>query len=215
MSEQVTPDHEGMMDPGRVAALSDGVFAIVMTLLVFEIKLPEQSVSILADLYGLRFSLIGYVVSFALLGIYWVGHRAQFHYIRRADQNFHWLNLLFLAFSAVIPFTTRLLSSHPGQPLAIAVYGGNLILIGLSLYLIWTYATRGHRLVDKDLASMVIRFGTLRCLLAPAGYVVAIAASFIDPAISLIVFVIVPVLYILPGLHRMWVRAVESLPAAE
>jgi uncharacterized membrane protein len=193
------------MSSTRIEALADGVFAIVMTLLVFDLRLPEVPLEELpAALIALWPKFLGYAVSFLLLGIYWIGHRNQFNFIRRADQNFHWLNIFFFGVVCLVPFSTGLLSRYPDAVLAIAIYGLNLISIGVALFFIWTYATyRGH-LVDGDLPPAVVRLGKQRSLLAPACYIVAILAGFINPRISLVIYALVPLIYIFPGLQHFW-----------
>jgi uncharacterized membrane protein len=194
-----------MMSTHRVEALSDGVFAIVMTLLVFDLRLPEATLAELpAALATLWPKFLGYAVSFLLLGIYWIGHRNQFNFIRRADQNFHWLNIFFFGVVCLVPFSTGILSRYPDALLAVTIYGINLITIGVALFSIWTYATyRGH-LVDADLPRAVVRLGKQRSLLAPACYLVAILAGLIDPRLSLVIYALVPLLYIFPGLQHFW-----------
>jgi uncharacterized membrane protein len=193
------------MSTHRVEALADGVFAIVMTLLVFDLRLPDATLAELpAVLAALWPKFLGYVVSFLLLGIYWVGHRNQFNFIRRADQNFHWLTIFFLGVVCLVPFSTGVLSRYPDALLAVAIYGVNLVLIGVALAIVWTYATyRGH-LVDADLPRAVVRLGKQRSLLAPACYIVAILAGLIDPRLSLVIYALVPLLYIFPGLQHFW-----------
>ena len=207
----------GHLNTYRIEALTDGVFAIVMTLLVFDIKIPNVPIAALPSaLVGLWPKFLGYVVSFVLLGIYWVGHRAQFNFIRRTDQNAQWITILFLSFSAFVPFSTGLLSRYPREVLAIAIYGINLILIGVALYWHWWYATTDYHLVDEDISPVVVRLGAQRCLLAPIGYIIAIGLAFINPYLSLITCAIVPFLYILPSLQRVWGHIViHSLPETE
>ena len=204
-------DHEihpvGTMGTGRIEALSDGVFAIIMTLLVFDIKLPDVPPQELASAILLLWpSFLGYGISFVLLGIYWIGHRAQFQFIQHADQNLHWLNMLFFALSGLIPFSTGLVSGYHDQFLAVALYGLNLSLIGVALYFHWLYATHNTRLVGEALSPVVIRFGTQRCLLAPTGYAIAILMGLISPIVSLILFAVVPIFYIVPWLQRVWLH---------
>ncbi len=195
----------GAMTTSRIEALSDGVFAIVMTLLVFDLRLPDATVVDLPTaLTSLWPKFLGYVVSFLLLGIYWVGHRNQFNFIRRADQNFHWLNIFFFGVVCLVPFSTGILSRYPDTLLAVTIYGINLIMIGVALFFIWTYATyRGH-LVDADLPRPVVQLGKQRSLLAPACYLVAILAGLLDPRLSLVIYALVPLLYIFPGLQHFW-----------
>lgn len=201
------PHPVGTMGTGRIEALSDGVFAIIMTLLVFEITIPSVPPQDLpAAVISLWPYFIGYAVSFVLLGIYWTGHRAQYNYIVHADTNLHWLNMLFFAFSGLVPFSTGLVSRYPDQWLAVALYGLNLIMIGVALYLHWLYATRHSRLVGDDMTPFVRRFATQRCLLAPACYLVAIVLGLITPFLSLFVFALVPIFYILPAFQRLWLH---------
>ena len=82
----------------------------------------------------------------------------------------------------------------------------NLILIGVALYLHWRYATHHSRLVGKDLTPFVRRYATQRCLLAPACYLVAIVLGLINPLISLLVFALVPIFYIVPAFQRLWLH---------
>lgn len=199
------PDPVGQMSTHRVEALADGVFAIIMTLLVFGIQVPEVPADQLpAALLELLPNLEGYLISFVLLGIYWVGHRNQFNFIRRADQNLHWLNILFFGLSGLVPFFTGLVARYPGELLVEALYGANLVLIGLALFLHWSYATRNRRLVDPDIPRAAIRIGKQRSLLAPACYLVAILVGLINPRLSLTVYALVPLLYIFPGLQHFW-----------
>jgi uncharacterized membrane protein len=201
------PHPVGTMGTGRIEALSDGVFAIIMTLLVFEITIPSVPPQELpAALISLWPYFVGYAISFVLLGIYWTGHRAQYIYILHADTNLHWLNMLFFSLCGLVPFSTGLVSRYPEQPLSVVFYGLNLALIGVALYLHWLYATHDSRLVADDLTPLVRRFGAQRCLLAPAIYVVAIAVGLVNPTISLLVYALVPIFYILPSFQRLWLR---------
>lgn len=156
-------------DSMRLEALSDGIFAVAMTLLVFDIKAPDVPAEQLPSaLLALWPNFFCYAVSFALLGIYWWGQVAQFQYIRKVDDKMTWLTIVLLAIVALLPFSTGLLSKDPYTMLSIAIYGLNLTAIGILLFLIWKHATDGRRLVDKNLPVRVIRFAYLRCLVAPA-----------------------------------------------
>ena len=182
----------------RLQTLVDGVFAVVMTLLVLEIKVPRAG-HLLHDLLGLQATLLSYALSFVIAGIYWVGHHNQFAYIRRADRPLLWINILFLMCVAFIPFSAALLAKFPDQRVALIVYGADLIVVGLILYLHWWYATSNHRLVDADLDPRVVRLATTRILMAPVIYLCAIGLSFLNTAVSIGIYVLVPVLYIVPG----------------
>lgn len=194
----------------RVEALTDGVFAVAMTLLVFEIKVPgllrEASASGLArKLVALWPNFVGYAISFFILAIYWVGHHNQFHFIRRTDRPFLWLNVVFLFFVTLIPFSAALISAHPDEFIAIAFYGCNLIAVGLLLYSIWLYATRNRRLVDHDLSHEAVRQASQRILIAPCAFAVAIALGLFSTRASLALYALTALYYFFPsGIDVHW-----------
>ena len=181
----------------RIEALSDGVF--------LSAGASPPTPSEVAAAGGLAPALLAlwsrfltYALSFGLLGVYWVGHHVTFHFIRRTDRTLLWINIAFLLCVASMPFTTALVAQYHQDPTALAAYGGALILTGLALESHWWYATSGHRLVDRDLDPRVITYGSRRILFAPATYLVSIVIAFLSPTASLLIFVIVPILYIVP-----------------
>jgi uncharacterized membrane protein len=188
----------------RIEALTDGVFAVAMTLLVLDIKVPEfqQSLTaaeLAAKLFALWPKFLSYTISFVILGVYWVGHHVQLSFIRRADRPLLWINIFFLLWVALVPFSTALLSEYPKTQLAIGVYGANLIAIGLTLAFHWGYATNGYRHVDPDIHPGLVRAAMARTLIGPFIYIIAIGLSFLRAEVSLALYALVPVLYILPG----------------
>ncbi len=194
-------DRPGMagLRTARVETLADGVFAIAMTLLVLDIRvpLPHDPAHLPERLLDLGPNLFSYALSFVVLGVYWVGHHNQYRFIQRADRAFLWINILFLLSIAFIPFSAGLLAEYPAERLAVAVYGGNLVVVGLVLYLHWWYAT-SHRLAD-DVPPEAARSAARRILLAPFLYVVAVGLSLWTTRASLTLYVLVPLLYILPA----------------
>lgn len=190
----------------RIEALADGVFAIVMTLMVFEIRVAEGTGQPLAaSLLALWPKFFAYAVAFVQLGIYWAGHRSQFGFIVREDHALRWINLAFLALVSLIPFSAQLLGTHVGEPLALAIYAGNMIAVGLVLHGHWQYATRHRRLVADDLAPEVISTGARRTLTAPPLYALALLLSAVSPALTLAGFALVPIFYLFPALiDRVW-----------
>lgn len=170
----------------RIETLTDGVFAIAMTLLVLEISVPEISHSsgtedIVTELSRKLFELwpkvLSYVISFVILGIYWIGHHNQFHYIKRSDRILLWITILFLMFVAFIPFSTALLREYGDQQISVIIYGINLILTGLSLYLQWWYAaTKDRRLVESDLDAYMIKMAGRRVIIGTLVYLISIAS---------------------------------------
>ncbi len=140
----------GEKETGRIEAFSDGVYAIAITRLVLELKVPQ-------DMSGpaLRHALVGqwpdyaaFLVSFATIGIMWINHHRLFTLIRRADHMLLALNLLLLLGVTVVPFPTSLVSrylGHDGERLAALVYAGWFVVIALAFNLLWRYASSPAR----------------------------------------------------------------------
>ena len=125
---------ERLHDPARVLALSDGVFAIIVTLLVLEIHVPEltQGHSLNEALAELRPSLVAFVISFVLAGMYWVGHRDLFALIRRTDRGLVWLNILYPLPLCLLPFGAGLVGRYDQEPVALRIYGLLLVAIAVA-----------------------------------------------------------------------------------
>lgn len=188
----------------RIEALTDGVFAVAMTLLVLDIKVPElpqptATEELVRQLFALWPKLLSYAISFVILGVYWVGHHVQLSFIRRADRPLLWINILFLLWVALVPFSTALLSAYSQSQAAVIIYGANLIAIGLSLAFHWWYVTTERRHVDPDMHPGLVRGAMFRTLMGPVVYLVAIAVSFFTTQLSLVLYALVPILYIVPG----------------
>jgi uncharacterized membrane protein len=202
--------NQGGLSKARIEALTDGVFAIAMTLLVFGLKVPQvphhqPSEPLRSALVALWPQLLSYATSFVILGIYWVGHHNQFHYIRRADRSLFWINIGFLMFVTFIPFSTGLLGQYPEERISTAVYGCNLIIVGLLLYLHWMYATGGYRLIDPGTSPKVIKLAKRRILAAPVVITISIVFSFYSIKLSLLLYLLIPLYYIVPGtIDRAW-----------
>ena len=150
---------EDQLGLSRIAALSDGVFSIVITLVIFDIKLPTDTT---AENLGERvLSLypifLSFLATFVVIGTYWVGHHAMFRHIKRYDRKLLWLNILFLLCVAFLPFPTSLLGRYGATFTGILIYGGNLIAVGVSLAAIWRQATKNYALTDSNLDERISR----------------------------------------------------------
>src|SRR3954471_15543731 len=160
----------------RIAALSDGVFAVAMTLLVLDIRLPVDVVSgihtdadLVKQLGGLASKIVPYLLSFLTLGIFWNGQQTQMTYIARANRHLAWLYLGFLAAVALMPFTTTLLSEFITLRVALIAYWANIFLLGLLIYASWVYV--GHAgLLRDDTPPEVYGLVRRRILVAQALY---------------------------------------------
>lgn len=125
----------------RLEALTDGIFAVTMTLLVLDLKLPDHvggdSSRVLANLLRLLPHLDDYVISFVVLCLYWLAHLRLLQRVRDVDGAFVWLNLAFLLCTTFVPPLTSFIGNNPEQPVAAVVYGGNLLLLVLFEALLW------------------------------------------------------------------------------
>jgi uncharacterized membrane protein len=199
MSPELPHEFLSSLRTSRIEALSDGIFAIAMTLLIFQIEVPDlhgPQVEELRRLLTLWPRFLSYGVGFTVLGVYWMGQHIQFHLIRKADQALLWLTMFFLMLVAAIPFSAKLIGEYFYFQPVVVFYGCHLIAIGLVHYAIWRYATRNRRLVEAHLSLEVIQLQTLLAIIPPAIYLVAIAFSFLSTLASVIVYAIVPAVYI-------------------
>lgn len=205
------------MDPRRVGSLADGVFAIAMTLLVLDVKVPEVAEPItgagMVDaLFAILPSVAGYVVSFIILGMVWIGHHNQFHFIRRVDRALLWINVLYLLCVAFVPFATAFLTRYLLQPAGLLIYGGTLLLGGLSHFASWSYAVN-HGLVTEEVTPEVAEMFRERISMGIAVYLAATLVGAFFPKIGLVLFASMPVLYMLPS--RIDPRLVEDAAPTE
>ena len=170
----------------RLVFFSDAVFAIAITLLALDIRLPAEVTGHelnAANTFSLLLSIwpkyIGYMLSFLVIGSVWLGHHTKFRYIRRFDSRLLWLNLLLLMGVGFIPFPTSLLSEYRNAASTI-FYAGTMVCIGLFSTAIWAYASHNNRLVDADLSPVIRRSGFIGPLLAPAVFLVSILIALIN-----------------------------------
>jgi uncharacterized membrane protein len=183
----------------RLNALSDGLFAIAMTLIVLDIRVPPhdavhteaQLLNALADLAP---QIATYLMSFLTLGIFWVGQQTQLEHFKRADRNLSWIQLAFLAAVAALPFTTHLLSEFVSFRAALLVYWGNISVLGLILLVSWTYAEHARLVADDrppGLSGAILR----RIVAAQALYAVGAALCVINTYVSMAVIVALQIFF--------------------
>ncbi len=186
----------------RIEAFSDGVFAIVITLMAFQIKIPPIDPLFAAQqlpkaLWSLWPEFYSYGLSFFMVGVYWIGHHNAYHHINRTDRPLLWFNLVSLMLVALLPFSTSLLGRYMNFQLAHIVYGVNIIVIGIANYYQWRYArTRG--LVNVKMERWFIRKTNKRLLLAPGVAVGAILLSFINLHASALLYLSIILYYLFP-----------------
>lgn len=197
----------------RLDTLFDGVFAITLTLLVLDVRPPEElgPGGLLPVLRGLGPELASYVVSFALLSVFWLGHHLGGSLVVRSDFAHAALNLLALLVVALVPFSAALIGRHPGEPLAYTVFGTHVAALSVLFLLNWRHCSRGHRLVEANLPPRIISRITQMGVEATIGYLLLIPVAFFAARWSLILyFLLIPVALV--ELARL-ARLIEGLPA--
>ena len=179
----------------RIAGLSDGVFAIAMTLIVFEIRVPDpSSIHSEADLWSalqtLAPRLVTYLLSFLTLGIFWSGQQTQLNHLARGDRHLTWIYIAFLAGVAIMPFSTSVLGEFIDLRLALILYWLNFALLGAILYGAWIYAIR-MGLLKPDAPPEVQALVKRRILVAQALYAIGAALVVFGTGVSIAFIVLV------------------------
>jgi uncharacterized membrane protein len=183
-------------DTRRIEALADGIFGFAMTLLVLDVK--DTVIQGGADSHGhaLARVLMAYATSFSILGLYWTGHHAEFHYIERTDRRHLWLNIALLMAVALLPFSAAALAEPADPRFGVLVYCVNLLAISGAMYAHWAYATRGCRLVAPALPPAVIRDVKARIIGSTVALEMAILLALWDRTLSFCVYVLVQAAYV-------------------
>jgi uncharacterized membrane protein len=166
---------------GRILMFSDGVFAFAITLLILDVRLPASTskINLGSALISLWPNYLAFLISFFVIGIYWSAHLRLFREIIRYDQSLIWLNLLYLLFIVIMPFSTSILSLHLIK-LSVMVYASLMACAGYMHTFIRIYTGHNHRLVSTKHSRAYIRKGILLSLLAPAGFTVSVGIAFLN-----------------------------------
>jgi len=183
----------------RLAALSDGIFAVAMTLLVLDLRVPAaEAIHSERDLWhaliALSPTLLIFLMSVMTLGIFWVGQQTQLNHFARSDRNLAWIHIAFLCAVCLVPFTTSLLAEFIHYRIALIVYWFNILLLGSVLYWSWSYATRAELLADDlpdDIHPAVVR----RIVVAQSLYACGAALCFINTYYAIAAIVLVQINY--------------------
>jgi uncharacterized membrane protein len=186
----------------RLAALSDGIFAVAMTLLVLDLHVPVSTISnhitkeqdLWNALIELGPNLLPYLMSFLTLGIFWVGQQTQLNYFKQSDRHLTWIYLAFLLAVTLMPFSTGLLAAFITFRLAIVVYWLNIVLLGSTLFVSWRYAQHAQLMKDEVtaeicsanerriiIAQSLYAFGALLCIIntyVSIGFIVLVQLNY-------------------------------------
>jgi uncharacterized membrane protein len=163
----------------RLVFFSDAVFAIAITLLVIEIKVPTGAEDVGAALLDRWPQFLSFVLSFLVIGIFWVAHHRMFGYIARVDTRLLWINLFLLMCVAFLPFPTAVLGDHDNTRASVVFYAGSMTLVGLASASVWRYASRAG-LLDDRADDRIVQYFSLRSVVVPASFLASIPFAFVD-----------------------------------
>ena len=193
----------------RLEAFSDGVVAIIITIMILELKLPDLShessqAHMISYLKSLAPYFFTYVFSYTMIGIFWTNHHHMFHLLETTDETLLWLNFVFLFALSLIPFATAIVGANPLLPLSAAIYGFVLLLTTVSFLVMRTYTIR-RKLVHEDknraLRRKIYRLSVrarTKSFVGAVIYLAAIGAAYVSIYISYVLFVAAAVIFFLP-----------------
>jgi len=186
----------------RIEALSDGIFAVAMTILIisFDILIsPKKGISeenLIVALQALWPDFLHYVEGFIILGAFWIEHHHQYNFIQRTNPTLLFINIIGLMFIVLIPFSTCVAGDYNDTRVAAWMLEINLLVAGLVFYLHWLYATAGRRLVAPNLDRKIIAFYARRNLIVPLFSVAALIVSGFQPRWGHLLYLTVPFILI-------------------
>ena len=183
------------MTTGRLEAFSDGVIAILITIMVLELKVPEHEGADLHSLAPLAPVFFAYVLSFVYLGIYWNNHHHMFHVCTKVDGRVMWANLHLLFWLSLVPFATHWMGRNHNAPMPTAMYGVILLMCGVA------YLIEAKTLIalHGPASPLAIAFGRdWKGKISALLYVIAIPAAFVNQWISDAIYVAVALIWFVP-----------------
>lgn len=188
------------MGKNRAEALTDGIFAFAMTLLVLGVEIPEPSPqyvtadavsAILQDIYP---DFTHYLVAFIMLASFWLLHHRCYDRLKNLDMRMLWMNIGTLVFVALIPFSTDLADEFVEVPLAGLIFAVNILIVGTMLFLQWKYAV-GSKLLSESITPAQIAMVDRKMMIMPLLSIVAIALAFMGFPWIVMLYMVAPILY--------------------
>ena len=195
-------------ETGRIEAFSDGVFAIAITLLILDLKVPAPGAGDLADRLLAQWpTYVAYVISFAFVGIMWINHHRLFNHIQRSDNGLLLLNLLLLLGISTVPFPTAVLAQHlgkSGQRSAVIVYSGTYFAIAIFFNLLWRHVVKRNRhLLGKEVDDATVNRITKQYSFGPVLYLICVVLAWISVTASLVLNAVLAVFFALPPTYAV------------
>ena len=215
MTTETTPVEIGK---NRIEALSDGIFAIVMTLLILELHVPNlpastANVEVASALLGLWPKFLSYGVAFVSLGVFWIAHHIMYQAVRRADHTLLWLNIAFCMFVSLLPFSVSVLNAFSHSLIAPFLFGANLAVVGWLLFMQWLYVGSQSHMLATFVTSEYRSAITFRMLAVPIATTLTALVCFWSSGISVAIYLLLLLLYLLPRSASAKPAPVHSHPA--
>jgi len=190
-------DQEYYVSKNRLETLVDGIFAFAMTLLVLGINPPRPeetlATTVLPDMIAsLVPQVFLFIVSFLVLALFWLDHHRQFHFVHRVDTALLWINMLLLISIVFVPFSTDLAGDYPVITDAVLLFHANMFIVGLLFAVQWCHICRHDHLCEPALDEAIKHHGFRRSLIVPAIAVIGGTLSFINPPLSLMMYLVLP-----------------------
>jgi uncharacterized membrane protein len=181
----------------RLLFFSDAVFAIAITLLALELRLPSLEGSwtndqLLQALLAIWPKYFSYALSFFVIGAFWMGHHRKFRFILRYDTNLILLNIFLLMWVAFIPFPTAIIGENENRT-AVIFYALVMAIAGLLNVALWVYASHNNRLIEPGLTPQQRRRETIRALVVPCVFLLSMGLAFINPMIAIYSWILIAV----------------------
>jgi uncharacterized membrane protein len=183
------------MGKGRLEAFSDGVIAIIITIMVLELKVEHDDGADFAALKHVLSEFLSYVLSFIYVGIYWNNHHHMFQAVERTNGAILWANLHLLFWLSLVPFTTAWMGSNPCAPLPTALYGLTLLMAAMAYLVLQRAIIREHG-PDSLLAKAMGR--DVKGKISAMMYVVAVGLAFVNSWISYVLYALVALIWLVP-----------------
>ena len=182
------------MTTNRIEAFSDGVIAVIITIMVLELKIPRDTT--LTSLRALLPQFLAYLLSFLVVAIMWVNHHHLLHAARHADARLLWSNNNLLFWMSLVPFVTAYMGTNHRDPRAVALYGAIMFCCGAAFSFLRDAIARHHR--ESDEMSGYYRRTQAKNIFSVALYAASVPLAFLDVRISFFIFAFVALSYFLP-----------------
>ncbi len=194
------------MTKTRLEAFSDGMFAIIITILILELKVPHIDNNSIESFFNALVKLLPKFLSFAfsffLIAVFWVNHHHILHHVKEVNTKFLWLNILFLFFTCLFPFITAFIGDYNQNPFVVSLYPLNMLFSGLVLRKLWKFAFVESKIAPNMLSTKQIKQELGRYNISSLINIALIGVSFIWLPATLIAIMLMPLFFVIPDIIK-------------